>query len=158
MGCVTLTLTSTLTLTLMLTLTLTRLEAMRVMWSRSTDLRAAAPSLPRLPHPDVARSRPLFAARLLACGGLAPVCAHERARRVRAPDGARAAYYGSVGAGALCYLLARRANFVHRNLSASAWWHCGLHAAGNAGNMLLYDSLGQNWLGWARRVEQEGAG
>ena len=67
----------------------------------------------------------------------------------RAPEGARAAYFCSILLGGAFYVAARRFNFVHGNLSASSWLHVCLHAAGNAGNLVLYDALGVNWLGWA---------
>lgn len=66
----------------------------------------------------------------------------------KAPSDARMAYYASVGVGAACYAAARRCNYTLKNLDASTRWHVGLHAAGNAGNMLLYDAVGLNLLGW----------
>lgn len=65
-----------------------------------------------------------------------------------APRGACTAYVATVAAGAACYAAARRSNFVHGDLDRSTWWHCGLHICGNCGNLILYDALGANKLGW----------
>ena len=65
-----------------------------------------------------------------------------------APRGACAAYVATVVLGTACYAAARRSRSVHGDLDRSTWWHCGLHLCGNCGNLILYDALGANKLGW----------
>jgi len=68
----------------------------------------------------------------------------------RAPEGCGMAYCASVGLGGLCYAIARRCNYVLGSVELSTRWHVGLHLVGNMGNLLLYDGLGVNWMGWPR--------
>ena len=63
-----------------------------------------------------------------------------------ASDAARLAYLATVVCGCSCYLVARRYSFKYGNYNVSSAMHCGLHLFGNLGNVLLYDSLGANYL------------
>lgn len=47
-----------------------------------------------------------------------------------------------------CYGMARYQGRYQKNHNASSWWHVGLHVSGNLSNVLLYDALGPNRLGW----------
>ena len=60
----------------------------------------------------------------------------------------RNAYFLSVAAGLGCYGCSRYFSFTRNDKDTSSCFHCGLHAMGNVGNLILYDSLGVNWLGW----------
>jgi hypothetical protein len=60
----------------------------------------------------------------------------------------RNAYFATVMSGVGCYGASRYFNFVRRNPDVSSWFHCLLHACGNVGNVILYDSLGTNRVGW----------
>ena len=64
---------------------------------------------------------------------------------------AAGAYLASVAAGAGCYARARLLSRRHGDRDSSSWWHVGLHLCGNAGNVLLYDAVGRNLVGWRRR-------
>ena len=70
----------------------------------------------------------------------------------QAPGGARSAYLFTVGCGGLCYLRSRHIGVKFRGRegteASSSLWHMGLHVFGNLGNLILYDSLGVNYLGW----------
>ena len=60
----------------------------------------------------------------------------------------RAAYLASVGVGVGCYATSRLLSFTYGRKDISSWFHVALHVTANIGNLLLYDALGSNWLGW----------
>lgn len=60
----------------------------------------------------------------------------------------RNAYLATVVAGLGCYGCSRYYSFVLRDKDISSRFHCGLHVLGNMGNLVLYDSMGVNQLGW----------
>ena len=67
-----------------------------------------------------------------------------------ADAGARLAYGASLVAAGSCYAAALAADRLLRRKSLACACHIGLHVCANAGNVLLYDALGENALGWER--------
>ena len=65
-----------------------------------------------------------------------------------AGEAARRVYLGLVGVGTLCYLAARLESARRADQNVSSACHVALHICGNASNLLLYDALGRNVLGW----------
>lgn len=66
----------------------------------------------------------------------------------RMPGNGQLGYLACWGAGLLCYLVARHYGRIRRDFDTSSKWHCALHACENLGNVMLYDGLGVNWMGW----------
>lgn len=62
--------------------------------------------------------------------------------------GARHIYWAAVSAGLAFYAMAFYSGRVLKNLNYSSALHCGVHICGNIGNLILYDSLGKNCLGF----------
>ena len=58
----------------------------------------------------------------------------------------RNAYFLTVVAGIGCYGCSRFFSFAYGDKNTASKFHCLLHVAGNVGNLILYDSLGVNWL------------
>ena len=67
----------------------------------------------------------------------------------QAPLPACLAYWLTVLLGGVFYAKARELGRL-RDMTASSRWHACLHVAGNVGNVLLYDALGKNLIGWRR--------
>ena len=61
---------------------------------------------------------------------------------------AKHAHMVSVTAALGCYGMARYEGRHKKNHNASSWWHVALHVTGNLSNILLYDAMGSNRLGW----------
>ena len=78
-----------------------------------------------------------------AIGSLAYQCVYTSQRTTQQ---ARRWYWATVLAGGSCYLVGRHLSFTRRAYNASSALHVCLHLFGNAGNLLLYDSLGANVL------------
>lgn len=87
---------------------------------------------------------------ILACAGS---LAYQLSVAAKGEPGPRNAYFSSVAAGLGCYGFSRYYSFTRCNKDVSSWFHCGLHFFGNVGNLILYDSLGVNWLGWKRKSD-----
>ena len=66
-----------------------------------------------------------------------------------APRGGQASYLALTACGCGCYMNARYFSFAKQNKAAGSAWHTGVHVLGNAGNIILYDSLGKNHVRWA---------
>jgi len=66
-----------------------------------------------------------------------------------APVGGQAAYWALTAAGCGCYIGARHFSFTRQSKAAGCAWHSCVHFFGNLSNIVLYDSLGRNHLGWA---------
>ncbi|EOD27419.1 hypothetical protein EMIHUDRAFT_254308 [Emiliania huxleyi CCMP1516] len=65
-----------------------------------------------------------------------------------APSGACLAYCAT-SAGILgCYGFARHYMYSLGNKPAACRWHLMVHGFTGAGSLILYDALGQNYLGW----------
>ena len=62
----------------------------------------------------------------------------------------RNAYFLSVVGGIGCYGCSRLYSFARADKNTASKFHCLLHVACNVGNLILYDSLGVNWLNWPR--------
>ncbi|KAL1528590.1 hypothetical protein AB1Y20_009930 [Prymnesium parvum] len=65
-----------------------------------------------------------------------------------APPTARDAYFAMVAAALSCYGCSRYFSFARGDKELASRFHCALHCLGNLGNVLLYDSLHTNWMGW----------
>jgi len=61
---------------------------------------------------------------------------------------ARHAYWTAVASGGCCYLVGLYCGRVLKNFNLSSALHCGVHVCGNVGNLILYDSLGANHVGF----------
>eukprot|EP00322_Chrysochromulina_rotalis_P025613 CAMPEP_0115832680 /NCGR_PEP_ID=MMETSP0287-20121206/2784_1 /TAXON_ID=412157 /ORGANISM="Chrysochromulina rotalis, Strain UIO044" /LENGTH=154 /DNA_ID=CAMNT_0003286075 /DNA_START=23 /DNA_END=490 /DNA_ORIENTATION=- len=65
---------------------------------------------------------------------------------------ARYAYWAAIVGGGACYATGLYTGRVLHNLNISSMMHVGVHVCGNLGNLILYDSLGANLLGFGAAV------